>query len=114
VVAAAAVEQDRVAIGADQPGVHAGDQPVMLGRVVIGDKPRQVPLQQFALEAGEILLGREAGESDLLLHARDVHRADGPGRHSSRLLVPRTDACAPICRQPICRILGERRIGRQR
>ena len=114
VIATAAVEQDRVAIGADEPGVHAGDQPIVLGRVVMRYQPRQMPLQQLALEASEILLGREAGEPDLLLHARDAHRADGPGRHSRRLLVPRTDACARVRRQPICRILGERRIGRQR
>ena len=41
-------------------------------------------------------------------------RTDRPGRHSRRLLVPRTDACARVRRRPICRILGERRIGRQR
>jgi hypothetical protein len=45
VVAAAAVEQDRVPIGADEPGVHAGDEPVVLGRIVMGDKPRQVLLE---------------------------------------------------------------------
>ena len=114
VIAAAAVEQDRVPIGADEPGVHAGDEPIVLGRVVMRYQPRQVPPQQLALEAGEILLGREAGESNLLLHARDAHRADGPGRHVRRLLVARTDACTRMRRQPIARILRERRGGRQR
>ena len=86
VVAAAAVEQDRVPIGADEPGVHAGDEPVVLGRTVMRDKPRQVLLEHRALEAREILLRREARKSDLLLHACDAHRADGPGRHRRRLL----------------------------
>ena len=92
VVAAAAVEQDGVPAGADEPRVYAGDEPVVLRRIVIREQPRQVLLEQVALETVEILLRREACKSDLLLHARDLHRADRPGRHYRRLPVAGADA----------------------
>jgi hypothetical protein len=93
VIAGAAVDQDRVAWRADQPGMYAADQPVVLNRIVIGHQPAEMRLDQAALEADQIFFGRNAGEAELLLHARDAHFADGPGRHRRALsLTVRTRA----------------------
>ena len=56
VISSAAFEQDRVPVGADEPGMHARDKPVVFGGIVMRHEPRQMPPQHLALEPREVLL----------------------------------------------------------
>ena len=61
-IASAAIEQDGVTLGADEPGMHAGDQPVVLGRVVVWDEPVPMHFEHDAIKPDQELLRRKAGE----------------------------------------------------
>jgi hypothetical protein len=105
VVAGTAIEQDRVAVGADQPGMDAGDQPIVAGRIMMRHQPVEMLRQHVAIETIEILFWRPAGEAKLLLDAGHRHVSDRPRRHCSlSSVVPchhreRIHPCNP--RQPV-------------
>src|SRR5262249_10981039 len=81
VVADAAVEQNRVPLGADQPRMYAGNQPVVFERIMIGNKPVQMPFDDLALQADDEFFRRQAGESEQFGDAGDADAADAPRRH---------------------------------
>src|SRR5262245_66118653 len=93
-IAAAAIEQNCVVLGADQPGMDAGDDAVGLRVVVIGNEPAAMLIQHRAIQSGNELFRRKRGKTDLLFHPRYAYIADHPGCHSIPLRVAR--ACTAI------------------
>src|SRR5262249_46160995 len=80
VVAGAAVQQDGMVIRPDQPRMDAGDQTVMLGRIMVRSKPTEMSRQRFALEAREVALGRQARTAELFLDTGYPEISDRPSR----------------------------------
>src|SRR5262245_23316085 len=84
VVAAASVDQDRQVVGAHQPGMNAGDEPIALAAVMVRRNPAELALQDLPFEIGEVGLALEIGEPELLLDPGDCRRAESPGCHDGR------------------------------
>src|SRR6185437_3151466 len=54
VIAAAGIEQDRQIANADQTRMHAGDEAVVFGAVVMGRKQIEMAFKNAALEVGKV------------------------------------------------------------
>jgi hypothetical protein len=81
VIAGAAVEQDGMSLGTNEPRMHAADKPIVLLRIMIGNQPVEVPTKKIPIKSRKILLGRQAGKPQDLPDAGDGGAANLPCRH---------------------------------
>jgi hypothetical protein len=81
VISGATIEQDRVPASADQPRMHAGDQAIMVRRVVVWNQPVAMPFKHPAIKADEELFGRKAGIAQQFPNSGNTDVAYFPSRH---------------------------------
>ena len=65
--------------------MHAGNQPVVFGRIMIGNKPVEMSLDDLTLQTDKKFFRRQTGESEQFADPRDADAADSPCRYCKNL-----------------------------